>query len=62
MIWAHPDVTVDRLIFAILWTMWVVLGTILEERDLANEIGDEYLDYKSKVPMLIPYNITKKIG
>jgi methanethiol S-methyltransferase len=55
MIWANPNLTSDRLLFAILWTAWIVIATLLEEHDLTREFGDVYLQYKSSVPMLIPW-------
>lgn len=61
MIWSHPTLSIDRLLFVFLWTIWMVVGTILEERDLVNQIGDEYREYKKKVPMLIPYKILNSL-
>jgi protein-S-isoprenylcysteine O-methyltransferase Ste14 len=55
MIWSHPDVTVDRLLFNGLWTIWIFVGTRLEERDLIADFGEAYREYQQKVPMLIPY-------
>ncbi len=55
LIWASPDLTADRLLFNVLWTAWIVVGTILEETDLLADFGDVYLDYQRKVPMLIPW-------
>jgi protein-S-isoprenylcysteine O-methyltransferase Ste14 len=57
MIWSHPTISADRLLFIILWTAWVTIGTILEEKDLVKEIGPAYQEYQNKVPMLIPYKI-----
>ncbi|MCP4653879.1 MAG: isoprenylcysteine carboxylmethyltransferase family protein [bacterium] len=57
MLWACPDLTADRLLFNLLWTAWVVVGTVLEERDLVAEFGKEYCDYQRRVPMLIPWRI-----
>jgi protein-S-isoprenylcysteine O-methyltransferase Ste14 len=54
MIWSCPDLTCDRLLFNGLWTVWIVIGSILEERDLVLEFGDVYRQYQRKVPMLIP--------
>ena len=54
MIWAHPELTVDRLLFNLLWSSWIVAGAMLEERDLAASFGEQYRDYQSRVPMLIP--------
>jgi len=54
LFWSFPDLTSDRLLFNLLWTGWVVIGTYLEERDLVAKFGDAYVDYQAKVPMLIP--------
>jgi protein-S-isoprenylcysteine O-methyltransferase Ste14 len=54
LIWSCPDLTADRLLFNILWTAWIIVGTVLEERDLVADFGESYRDYQHKVPMLIP--------
>jgi protein-S-isoprenylcysteine O-methyltransferase Ste14 len=54
MIWSFPDLTADRIVFNVSWTVWIVVGTYLEERDLAREFGDAYRDYQRRVPMLVP--------
>ncbi|MHB8204376.1 MAG: methyltransferase family protein, partial [Desulfomonilaceae bacterium] len=54
MIWSCPDLTADRLLFNVLWTFWIIVGIILEERDLVSQFGSSYLDYRKNVPMLIP--------
>jgi methanethiol S-methyltransferase len=54
MIWSGPDITADRLLFNILWTIWIVVATKLEERDLTAEYGDAYREYQKKVPMFVP--------
>lgn len=55
MIWAHPNLTADRLVFNLLWSGWIYLGTRLEEKDLVSELGDQYKRYQKEVPMLIPW-------
>ncbi len=57
MIWARPDLSVDRLIFNGLWTAWVFVGTVLEERDLVATFGETYRNYQRRVPMLVPWRI-----
>jgi protein-S-isoprenylcysteine O-methyltransferase Ste14 len=57
MIWSCPDLTSDRLLFNGLWTVWIVIGSILEERDLVSEFGDAYREYQRRVPMLIPHRL-----
>ncbi len=54
LIWSNPSLTADRLLLNILWTLWIIIGTFLEERDLVSAYGEEYRDYQKKVPMLIP--------
>jgi protein-S-isoprenylcysteine O-methyltransferase Ste14 len=54
MIWSYPDLTADRLLFNLLWTAWIAIGSFFEERDLIVEFGDAYRDYQKRVPMLIP--------
>jgi protein-S-isoprenylcysteine O-methyltransferase Ste14 len=57
MIWSYPNLTADRLLFNLLCTIWMIIGTVLEERDLVATFGKEYRDYQNKVPMLIPYRL-----
>ena len=54
LIWATPRLSTDRLLFNLLWTAWVVVGTRLEERDLLTDFGQTYRQYRHSVPMLIP--------
>ncbi|MGD1151428.1 MAG: isoprenylcysteine carboxylmethyltransferase family protein [Syntrophales bacterium] len=57
MIWSCPNLTFDRLLFNVLWTVWIYIGALLEERDLVADFGEAYREYKRKVPMLIPWRI-----
>jgi methanethiol S-methyltransferase len=57
MIWSNPYLTLDRLLFNVLWTVWIYIGALLEERDLVADFGEAYGEYKRKVPMLIPWRI-----
>jgi len=57
MVWSCPDVTSDRLLFNLLWTAWIVVGTVFEERDLIADFGDDYRAYQAAVPMLIPWTL-----
>jgi len=55
MIWSCPDLTGDRLLFNILWTLWICVGAVLEEADLVAQFGEAYRAYRRRVPMLIPW-------
>jgi protein-S-isoprenylcysteine O-methyltransferase Ste14 len=45
--------TVTHLVFAVMASAYIVVGTLLEERDLKAEHG-EYADYAKRVPRYIP--------
>ena len=55
LIWSCPDLTADRLLFNLLWTSWIIIGALLEERDLVATFGQAYRDYQQQVPMLLPF-------
>jgi protein-S-isoprenylcysteine O-methyltransferase Ste14 len=57
LIWSSPDVTTDRLLFNACFTVWIFVGSWLEERDLVEELGDAYRAYQRDVPMLIPWRL-----
>jgi protein-S-isoprenylcysteine O-methyltransferase Ste14 len=59
LIWSCPDVSLDRLLFNVFWTLWVVLGTYLEEKDLVAEFGERYRHYQKTVPMLFPWQFPR---
>lgn len=59
LIWSAPDVSLDRLLFNVLWTLWIVLGTYLEEKDLVAEFGEKYRQYQKSVPMLFPWRLPR---
>jgi protein-S-isoprenylcysteine O-methyltransferase Ste14 len=60
MIWSCPDLTRDRLLFDLLWTVWIVIGSYFEENDLIVEFGEAYREYQKKVTMLVPLLIWPK--
>ncbi|MEX1309809.1 MAG: isoprenylcysteine carboxylmethyltransferase family protein [Candidatus Sulfomarinibacteraceae bacterium] len=60
MIWSSPDLTGDRLLFNLAWTLWIVIGSTLEERDLVEAFGDDYIRYQQAVPMLLPWRLPRR--
>ncbi|MBU1023136.1 hypothetical protein KKB99_02520 [bacterium] len=53
------DLDMTQIIRNVILTIYILIGTILEERKLIVEYGDEYRDYQSKVSMLFPYKWIK---
>ncbi len=55
VLWSVPEMTTGRLLFAIGATGYIIIGALLEERDLAATFGQAYDDYRKRVSMLIPW-------
>ena len=56
-LWSQTFKKIDIIVNALL-TIYVIIGTLLEEKKLVLEFGDAYVKYQKEVPMLIPF--TKK--
>ena len=55
LIWAgQREIHASTLLANALLTIYVVVGTLLEERRLIREFGSSYRDYMQRVPMLFP--------
>ncbi len=57
-LWSQTFRIMDIVINMVL-TIYVIIGTILEERKLVLEFGDTYIRYQQEVPMLIPFTKVK---
>jgi methanethiol S-methyltransferase len=53
--WSTPTMTVGHLLFAAVTTAYIVVGILLEERDLVDVFGDDYRHYRERVSMLVPW-------
>lgn len=53
--WATPHMTVGHLLFAGVSTLYILMGTLLEEKDLVQLFGEQYRQYQRKVGMLLPF-------
>ena len=53
ILWASPVMTATHLVAAVGFSVYIVIGARLEERDLVREFSC-YRQYQRKVPMLIP--------
>jgi methanethiol S-methyltransferase len=52
-LWATPTMTVTHLVFAVMASAYIVVGTLLEEHDLKAE-HPEYGEYAKRVPRYFP--------
>ena len=52
--WATPTMTWGHLLFAGMTTAYIVIGIILEERDMRHAFGDSYDKYRQQVSMILP--------
>jgi protein-S-isoprenylcysteine O-methyltransferase Ste14 len=52
--WAAPTMSQGRLLFAAVTTIWILIAIQIEERDLGDFLGEPYLQYRRRTPMLLP--------
>jgi protein-S-isoprenylcysteine O-methyltransferase Ste14 len=52
--WGTPRMTLGHLLFAGTMTAYILLGTLLEERDLLRTLGPAYATYRKRVPRFVP--------
>jgi protein-S-isoprenylcysteine O-methyltransferase Ste14 len=52
--WATPVMTLTHFVFALATSGYILAAIQLEERDLVAHLGNQYSEYRKRVPMLIP--------
>ena len=52
--WSTPTMTVTHLVFALATSAYMLIAIQLEERDLI-DAHPEYVEYRRRVPMLVPF-------
>lgn len=57
--WCAPTMTVTHLLFALVTTGYILVAIQLEERDLMHA-HPEYVEYRRRVPMLVP-SVSRRI-
>ena len=53
LLWAQ-DLDLPRLVTSAILTVYLIVGTLLEERKLVHEFGDTYASYQQRVSMFVP--------
>lgn len=52
--WSVPVMTFGRLLFALGFSAYILIGVAFEERDLLMQFGERYRAYRRQVGMLVP--------
>ena len=56
---AYRSLDVSTLVTNIVLTIYLIVGTVLEERKLLMEYDEEYRSYQNRVSMLVPFKYLK---
>jgi protein-S-isoprenylcysteine O-methyltransferase Ste14 len=59
LLWAR-DMNLAEITVKIILSAYLVVGTILEERKLVQEFGDQYAEYQRRVSMFVPLKWLRK--
>ncbi len=55
ILWFAPEMTVLRLALYTTFTIYLCVGSRFEERRMVRWFGDAYLEYRRRVPGLVPF-------
>lgn len=56
----NPVMTAQWLLLTLLSVVYFIIGGLIEEHRLLETFGDEYRDYRQRVPFLIPVRVRGK--
>ncbi|OZG70367.1 hypothetical protein BTA51_26360 [Hahella sp. CCB-MM4] len=54
VMWVSPDMTVGHLLLSLMATLYILIITPIEEKDLVSEIGQPYEQYQKRVRRFLP--------
>ena len=60
LIWSNPSMTADRFVLAVVWTIYIFIGSELKDRRLEFYIGDAYRSYRKRIPAY-PWNANPRV-
>jgi protein-S-isoprenylcysteine O-methyltransferase Ste14 len=60
--WSAPTMSVGRLLFAVVTTLWIIIAIQIEERDLIALLGEPYRRYRQRTSMLLPLPRSRSKG
>lgn len=55
--WSAPTMTAGHLLFAAVWTAYILIAIGYEDRDLIRQFGHTYVEYMDKVPGILPFTM-----
>ncbi len=55
LIWLTPQMTLNRLVLCLIFSLYLYVGTFFEEQRLVAEFGAAYRAYQRQVPRLLPW-------
>lgn len=53
-LWIVPTMSWGHLVLSLGFTVYILIGTSVEEKDLIRLFGDKYRQYRRQVPRLFP--------
>ena len=54
-LWGGPAMSIGHALFAGSLTLYILVAIRFEERDLMRQLGEPYVAYRQRVPMLVPF-------